>query len=81
MATNNLSPIPLPAITPQVMTLARWLARKAIKEHWRRQGVRWQYMDAKDIAKAAGAYLNEHRAELVDRARAQISTNALKSNG
>jgi hypothetical protein len=75
-ATKTLSRIPLPA---EVMTLARWLARRAVKVEWHKQGVRWQHMDAKDIAKAAGAYLNEHGDELIDRARAQLSSDAQKS--
>jgi uncharacterized protein YqjF (DUF2071 family) len=75
-ATRNLSRIPIGAITREVMTLARWLARKAAKAEWHKQGLRWRYLDAKDLAQAADAYLSEHRDELIDRARAQISSDA-----
>jgi hypothetical protein len=67
MATNNLSPIPLPAITPEVVTLARWMARKAVKAEWLKAGLRiWDY-EASDLTKAAKAYLSEHP-DLVEQA-------------
>ena len=47
-ATNNLLP---PAVSPQVMTRARWLAKRAVKAAWLRQGFKPQYLDASDIAR------------------------------
>jgi hypothetical protein len=73
-ATNNLLP---PAATPQAITLARWLARKAVKAEWHKQGLRWQYLDARDLAQAADAYLSEHYDELV--ARASLLTHAQRA--
>ena len=48
-ATSNLSQI------AAAMTLARYYARQAIKAEWHKRGVRWQCLDAKDIAQAAEA--------------------------
>jgi len=60
------------------LTLARHIALREVKRVWRRQGVKLQQFDAHDLAKASKAYLDEHRAELIDRARAEISTYAQK---
>jgi outer membrane protein TolC len=51
------------------MTLATWLAKKKVKTQWQSQGLRLQRIEASEIAKAARAYLDEHR-ELIDQARA-----------
>jgi hypothetical protein len=41
--------------------LARWLAKKAVLEQCRAQGLRpWWDCEAKDITKAAGGYLKDH---------------------
>jgi len=47
-----------------VMTLARWLGRKALKAEWKSQGRNPQYADASDIA----AYFFNHREELLKEA-------------
>jgi hypothetical protein len=47
-----------------VMTLARWLGRKALKAEWKSQGRNPQYADASDVA----AYLFNHREELLKEA-------------
>jgi hypothetical protein len=52
---------------PNVVTLARWLARKAYKEELRAMGRRPEYAE---IGEAANAYFAEHREELIDEARA-----------
>jgi hypothetical protein len=56
------------------MTLAHWLARKAIKAQWRAQGRKVHYIEAAQLAKAASAYLSEHRAELLEQAGAYLRT-------
>jgi len=61
-ATNNLSPIPL---TAQLMTIARYLARKRIKDELRANGLRIQLVEPADITRAANAYLAVRRAELI----------------
>jgi hypothetical protein len=52
---------------PELMTLARWLARKAYKEELRAMGRRPEY---EDIGDAANAYFVEHREALIAEARA-----------
>jgi hypothetical protein len=69
----------LPHITAAIITLARYFAKQAVKAEWHKQGLRWQYLDASELAKAADAYLSEHRDELIDRARSQLSSDAQKS--
>jgi hypothetical protein len=57
----------------QAMTLPHWLARKAIKAKWQAQGLRVQYIEAREITIAARTYLEEHP-ELIDQA-AEIVRN------
>jgi hypothetical protein len=55
-ATNNLLP---PAVSPQAITLARYMARKAVKTEWL-TGLRiWDY-EASELVKVAKSYLSEH---------------------
>jgi hypothetical protein len=42
------------------MTLARWLAQKAVKAEWKAQGRKVQYIDAKDLIEAGNVYLVTH---------------------
>ena len=42
------------------VTLARYFAKRAVKDEWRRQGLKPQYLDASELTKAATAYLNDH---------------------
>ena len=68
-ATNNLLP---PAVSPQAITLARWLARKAIKAQWQKAGVKVPYVDGREINIAAWEYLQEHLEELVGQAQTML---------
>jgi hypothetical protein len=52
---------------PEVITLARWLAKKAYKEELRAMGRR---PDQMEIGQAAWAYFAEHREEFIREARA-----------
>jgi hypothetical protein len=52
-----------------VMTLARWLARKAVKAEWKASGRNPQYAEASEIAAASNVYFMEHRNELLEEAR------------
>jgi hypothetical protein len=61
-----------------IMTEARRLARREVQRSWRKQGIKLHQFDARDIAKAARAYLSEHP-ELVDQARAEISIHAQRA--
>ncbi len=51
-----------------VMTLARWLARKAVKAEWKTSGRNPQYAEASEIAAASNVYFMEHRNELLEEA-------------
>jgi DUF971 family protein len=65
------------------MTLARFLARKAIKAEWQRAGVKVAYVDGKDLNIAAWAYLHEHLEALIGEAKgtlAEWSNSSQKSN-
>jgi hypothetical protein len=50
---------------PYVMTLARWLASKAVKAEWKSKGRKPEHVEPSEIA----AYFAEHRAELLMEAR------------
>src|SRR5215468_5094653 len=54
----------------EVMILARWLARKAIKARWKAMGRRPEYAEASEIVAASNVYFLEHREELLNEAKA-----------
>ena len=54
---------------PHVITLARWLARKAIKTELKAAGLRPEYIEVSEIAKAANVYFALHREDLIEEAR------------
>ena len=60
------------------LTLARYIALRELRRQWHRQGVKLRQFDAHDLAKASKAYLSEHRAELIEKAQAQLGS--LKSH-
>ena len=60
------------------MVLARYYAKQAVKEQWRRQGLKPHHIVASQLTLAADAYLNQHREELVERACAALSNFAPK---
>ena len=49
----------LPLIAAAV-ALARYYAKQAIKAEWRKRGLRWQYMDGRQLTHEAKVYLNGH---------------------
>ena len=60
------------------VTLARYFAKREVQWQWRAQGIKVHYIEPHDLALASEAYLNEHRAELIELARSQLSTFAQK---
>jgi short-subunit dehydrogenase len=59
----------LQGFTPgAVMTEAKRLARNAVKAQWRAQGRKVPWVDPRDLAEAASAYLDTHQAELINQA-------------
>ena len=53
----------------KTMTMARYLARKAIKEEWRAQRKHWLWVEHSELVRAADAYVAEHQAELIEKAK------------
>jgi hypothetical protein len=47
-----------------VTVMARWLAGKQVRERYRAQGVKVDYIDPVELAKATNTYLEEHRYRL-----------------
>jgi len=48
-----------------LITIARYLAKRAVKTEWRAQGRKVQYIDIREITNATNTYLGEHKAELL----------------
>jgi hypothetical protein len=44
----------------QVMSLARYYAKQAVKSQWQAQGKRWHYVEASELVREAGVYLALH---------------------
>jgi hypothetical protein len=53
----------------KIISMSRWLAKKAIKEERRRQKVKLSHIDPKELTQAANDYLAEHEAELFEKAK------------
>jgi hypothetical protein len=51
-----------------LITIARYLAKRAVKDEWRAQGRKVQYIDIREITAASSQYLREHKAELIKEA-------------
>jgi hypothetical protein len=64
----------MPRITPEreLAGMARWVARKAIRERIRRAGVQPHMMEPSDIIRAADDLLRSNGAELVERAKLML---------
>jgi hypothetical protein len=62
----------------QVMTLARYYAKQAVKAQWRAQGLKPQHIEASTLNQAANVYLSQHQEELIERACASLVTIAQK---
>jgi hypothetical protein len=53
-------------------TALRYYAKQAVKEHWRSQGLKPQYIEPRQLHLAAEAWLSEHWAELLPKAEARL---------
>jgi hypothetical protein len=51
-----------------LITIARYLAKRAVKAEWRAEGRKVQYIDIREITAASNQYLREHKAELMKEA-------------
>jgi hypothetical protein len=65
-AAHRLSPLALD-FPPITLTLARWLASKAVKARWAAFGLKVHHIEASELARAARTYLSEHP-ELIEQA-------------
>jgi hypothetical protein len=54
------------------MVLARYYAKQAVQEQWKRQGLKPHHIVASQLNLAADAYLDQHREELFERACAAL---------
>src|SRR5262245_57693416 len=54
---------------PHLMLALRFYAEKAIKAHWKAQGIRVQYCTPGEVRKAAEQYLTEHWRDLLPQAQ------------
>jgi hypothetical protein len=54
----------------KLITMARYLARRAVREHLQACGIKPQTIEASEITKATDAYLMARRAELIAEAKA-----------
>ncbi len=78
-ATRTLHEVPvaLQGFTPgAVMTEAHRLAQKAIKAQWQAQGRKVHWIEHSELVRAARTYLDLHRAELINQARANLNNSA-----
>jgi hypothetical protein len=55
----------------KAMTLARYYAKRNVKEEWRRQRKHWVWIEASELTKASMAYLAEHP-ELIEEAKRSL---------
>jgi hypothetical protein len=56
----------------QVMTLARYYAKQAVKAQWLGQGIKLSHVEPSELNRVANAYLSQHREELIERAVQQL---------
>jgi len=52
--------------------LARYFAKQAVKEQWKRQGLRPHHIVASQLNQEAQVYFDQHREKLVERACAAL---------
>jgi hypothetical protein len=55
------------------LTEALRLARRAVKDQWRKQNSHWWDYDTHELANASRAYLSEHFDELVEKAARRLN--------
>jgi hypothetical protein len=65
---SDAIPKPTPLELRDLLTFARYEARKHVKDHWRSQGIKLSQWSMRDLRIAAERYLCEHWAELKPKA-------------
>jgi hypothetical protein len=76
-AAQNVNALPNP-LQALLMTEAHGLARKAVKAQWQAQGRKVPWVDPRELAETTRAYLDAHRAELVNQARANLPQRSVR---
>ena len=56
-----------------LMTMARYVARRKIKEHLQRNGIRPSTIEPWELDKLIDAFLKLHKAELLEEPKARLS--------
>jgi antitoxin (DNA-binding transcriptional repressor) of toxin-antitoxin stability system len=72
----RIDPVQRPKLSEEqakIISMSRWLAKKAIKEERRRQKIKLSHCEPAELRRAADAYLEDHRDELIEKARAWLS--------
>jgi hypothetical protein len=70
----KIDPVQRPTISEEqakAITLARYYAKRNVKEEWKRRKIKLSHVDAKDLTKAAIDYLEEHP-ELIEEAKRSL---------
>jgi hypothetical protein len=73
----RIDPVQRPTISEEeakAMTLARYYAKRNVKEEWRRQKIKLSHVDPKDLTQAADAFLKAHPELIEEAKRALCST-------
>jgi hypothetical protein len=60
-----------------ILTEARRIAKREVKEGWKRQKIKCSHFEAWELTRAADAYLAEHRATLIEEATETVRTDPL----
>ena len=69
-ASPNFVEQPPMTTEARLITMARYLARKAIRDHLRANGIRTLELEPAELRRATDIYLEVRRAELIVEARA-----------
>ena len=64
-----------------ILSLVRWLARRAVTAEWRAQGRQVKYIDIKEITEASNAYLVLRKNELFKEAWESILPSSSTGSG
>jgi len=61
------------------VTLARYFAKRAVKDDMRKAGLKPRYMTAKELSLAAGQYLHEHLDELIGQPKSPWQSGSFRT--
>ena len=70
----RIDPVQRPKLSEEqakIISMSRWLAKKAIREEWLRQKIKLSHVDPSELRQAAEAYLEAHP-ELIEEAKRSL---------